>query len=66
LNDFYDRVSLREGEDLPAAVFHAKAVMSVLMEAVSPGEWSDMRAQLPQSFNDLFNWEDEGWLKKAA
>ncbi|HAH88233.1 MAG TPA: DUF2267 domain-containing protein, partial [Armatimonadetes bacterium] len=66
LNDFFDRVSLREGVDLPRAVFHAKAVMSVLMEAVSPGEWADMRDQLPQSFNELFNWEDEGWQRKAA
>src|SRR5947209_16801858 len=38
LDEFYSRVSVREGEDLPTAAFHARAVIRVLSEAVSRGE----------------------------
>src|SRR5436309_14665285 len=42
LEEFYQRVSLREGVDLPKAIHHAKAVASVLQEAVSQGEINDV------------------------
>lgn len=54
LDTFYERVAQREGADLPDAVYHSKIVMSVLQEAVTPGEMRDLRAQLPDEFNDLF------------
>jgi len=37
LDDFYGLVSIREGIDLPKSVHHARAVIEVLSEAVSPG-----------------------------
>ena len=55
LDTFYERVSEREGVDLPDAVYHAKVVMKVLEEATSTGEMRDMRAQLPAEFEDLFD-----------
>lgn len=55
LHTFYERVSEREGVDLPDAVYHAKVVMKVLAEATSPGEMRDLRAQLPAEYEDLFD-----------
>jgi uncharacterized protein (DUF2267 family) len=53
LDDFYRRVSEREGAELPEAVHHAKAVIGVLREAVSAGEFEDVRSQLPKEFDHL-------------
>jgi uncharacterized protein (DUF2267 family) len=54
LDEFFRRVSVREGVELPEAVFHARAVLAVLSEAVSQGEMNDVRAQLPAEFDQLF------------
>lgn len=54
MEDFFRRVSEREGVDLPKAIYHARAVIAVLYEAVSPGELADIRAQLPAEFSQLF------------
>lgn len=54
LDEFFGRVSLREGTDLPAAVFHARAVMDVLKEAVSPGLLRKVLDQLPEEYDRLF------------
>ena len=54
LGEFFRRVSQREGVDPPAAVFHARAVIEVLSEAVSQGELDDVRAQLPAEYDRLF------------
>jgi uncharacterized protein (DUF2267 family) len=51
--DVYNMVSQREGVDLPAAVRHARAVISVLRDAVTPGEWQDVLSQLPPDFEPL-------------
>lgn len=53
LQGFYHRVSEREGTELPDAVHHAKAVVGVLKEAVSQGEFDDIRTQLPEEFKEL-------------
>lgn len=53
LDTFYRRVSDREGRELPEAVHHAKAVIGVLREAVSAGEFADVEAQLPDVFRQL-------------
>lgn len=63
LDEFFRRVSEREGgEDLPLAVFHARAVIRVLSEAVSPGEINDILAQLPPEFDRFFREAIEGPL----
>jgi uncharacterized protein (DUF2267 family) len=54
LDEFFQRVCRREVVDLPKAVYHARAVMEVLSEAVSKGEMDDVRAQLPAEFDRLF------------
>ena len=54
LDEFFRRVSLREGVDLPKAVFHAQMVISVLQEAISQGEIDDIRSQLPADYDRLF------------
>jgi len=46
--------------DYPDAVFHARAVIAVLRQAVSPGEMLDVRAQLPPEFGPLFAEGAEG------
>ena len=50
----------REGVDLPDAIYQARAVISVLGEAVSPGEMADARAQLPDEYDPLFGLGSEG------
>ncbi|MEW6116848.1 MAG: DUF2267 domain-containing protein [Nitrospirota bacterium] len=54
LKEFFNRVSEREGVDLPTATHHARVVLSVLTEAVSPGEIKDILSELPAEFHDLF------------
>ncbi|HBB31358.1 MAG TPA: DUF2267 domain-containing protein [Cyanobacteria bacterium UBA8803] len=54
VDEFFDRVSEREGVDRSEAVRHARAVIQVLEEAISPGEMNDIRAQLPEEYDALF------------
>jgi uncharacterized protein (DUF2267 family) len=65
LAEFFRRVSQREGADLPDAVFHARAVIEVLSEAVSQGEMDDVRAQLPAEFDRLFEAGSSGQMPAA-
>lgn len=60
LNEFYQRVAERTGADEPAARHHCRAVMSVLRNALSPGEIEDIKAQLPDEFDSLLNPPDVG------
>ena len=60
LDEFFKRVSEREGIDLPVAVYHARVVIEVLQEAVSAGEIQDVKAQLPAEWNVLFDAGSEG------
>lgn len=57
LDDFYRRVSEREGVDLPISIHHARAAMSVVQQAVSEGEIRDVRDQLGEEFTPLFQFE---------
>jgi uncharacterized protein (DUF2267 family) len=52
--EFFERVSQREGVDGPKAIYHARAIIAMLYEAVSPGEMADVRAQLPADYGRLF------------
>lgn len=54
LNEFINRVAMREGVDLPVAAQHAQAVFSVLTDAVSAGEMSQVCGQLPEDIRRLF------------
>ena len=62
LDEFFERVAEREGAgvDLPEAAFHARAVISVLQEAVTPGEMADARDQLSAEWEPLFEAGAEG------
>ena len=62
LDEFFNRVSEREGTDLPAAVYHARVVVEVLGEAVTTGEINDIRSQLPSEFDRLFEAGSEGQM----
>lgn len=62
LDEFFWRVSEREGVDLNDATFHARVVVGLLTEAVTMGEIENVRAQLPADFAQLFNVENEGNL----
>ena len=63
LREFYERVSVREEIDLPIAIYHARAVMSVVSDAVSEGEMTDILAQLPEEYCPLFEWEEAGVIR---
>lgn len=60
LDDFFHRVSEREGVDLPKSVHHARCVIDVLKEAVSPGQIEKIRKQLPDGWASLFDSGSEG------
>jgi uncharacterized protein (DUF2267 family) len=55
VDEFFKRISRREGIDLPVSVHHTRAVISVLREAVSAGEIQDFLAQLPDDYRKLFD-----------
>ena len=55
LNDFLQEVGEREGVNTDVASAHARAVMSVVQEAVSEGEMEDVRRQFPSEFDPLFD-----------
>lgn len=56
LDEFYTMVNLKDGQgvDPPDSVHRAQAVLAVLQEAVSGGELEDIKSQLPDEFNPLF------------
>lgn len=64
LNHFFERVAQREPADLADAVHHARAVISVLNEAVSAGQFEQVRNILPDEFNPLFESGSEGRLRQ--
>ena len=66
LDEFFELVSEREGVDLEDSTFHARVVIGVLTEAVSLGEIKDVRVQLPATFAQLFNVENEGDLPEIT
>jgi uncharacterized protein (DUF2267 family) len=60
LDEFFLRVSEREGVGLPEATNHARVVAAVLAEAVTVGQLEHLRAQLPDDIAQLFNVQNEG------
>jgi len=67
LDEFFHRVRahMGDGTDLPDAVFYARVVMSVLKEAISPGEWRDMKAQFPDEYDALLEAGYAGEMEEA-
>jgi len=60
LEEFFERISREENVDLPVALYHARVVMEVLQEAVSPSEILDIRQQLPDEWQALFEAGSKG------
>ena len=60
VDEFFHRISEREGVALADATFHARVVTALLSEVVTVGEIEDVRAQLPPDFAKLFEVENEG------
>lgn len=55
VEDFYQRVSILEDMPLEMAREHARVVMSVLRDALSEGEFEDIRAEFPpELYNEFF------------
>jgi len=63
LDEFFERVSKSANVDLPDAAHHARAVIAVVREAVSMGQMEDVRAQLPDEFDPLFEGGSEGDMR---
>jgi uncharacterized protein (DUF2267 family) len=60
LNEFFQRVSSREGLSLADAAYHARIIIALISEVVTMGEIENVRAQLPADFRQLFDVEYEG------
>jgi len=54
LEEFYNRISARTDVNYSQAKKLTKSVMSVLREAVTPGEWQDALSTLPSEYAELF------------
>ena len=54
MKEFIEHVSQKEGVDPIAAVIHARAVFTVLENAVSPGEFADLKANFSDDYAELF------------
>lgn len=57
LPDFYNRVGARADLRRPDAERRSRAVMVVLREAISPGEWRDMADALSADYGELLGRE---------
>ena len=54
LDEFYNRVAARAGLRAPEAVRRSQAVMTVLMEAISPGQINAVMGDLTEEYQELF------------
>lgn len=54
LQEFYQRVSQKAGIEPVAAAVQARAVFAVLNEAVTPGEFADVKANFTADYDELF------------
>lgn len=57
-DEFVDRVVEGTGVDRADAVYHAKVVVGLVAEVVPAGEIEQVRGQLPDDFDDLFELVD--------
>ncbi|MBD3402573.1 DUF2267 domain-containing protein [candidate division GN15 bacterium] len=54
VDEFINRVSRRAEVEFATARNHARAVFDVIRDAISQGEFEDIRAQLPDDYRELF------------
>lgn len=54
LEEFIRQVSEKEGVEPTAAAIHVRAVFAVLQQAVTPGEFADVRANFSDDYQELF------------
>lgn len=54
LQEFYQRVSQKAGVEPVAAAVQARAVFTVLNQAVTPGEFADVKANFSEDYSELF------------
>lgn len=64
LDEFFARVTEREGVEQPDAVHHARAVLGVLDEATTGGLTAKLREQFPAEFDRLFEVGSEGRMRR--
>lgn len=66
VDEFFWRVSEREALDLPVSVHHARAVMDVIHEAVTPGQWDNLMEVLPEDYRPVLESGSEGDLQQPS
>jgi uncharacterized protein (DUF2267 family) len=66
LEDFYKRVAARADIRVPEAIERSQTVVSVLQESVSAGLLDEIRAQLPEEYDELFAGEPYGPASPSA
>lgn len=54
VQEFYERISQKSGLEAVAADVQAKAVFKVLSEAVSAGEFADVKINFSEDYSELF------------
>ncbi|BAZ68332.1 MAG: DUF2267 domain-containing protein [Pelatocladus maniniholoensis HA4357-MV3] len=54
LQDFISRVSKKEGVEPTVAVMHIRSVFTVLLDAVTPGEFADFQSNFSDDYAELF------------
>ena len=54
LDEFFERVSEKEGSDVTEAALHSQVVCNVLQDAITDGEIRHITDQLPEDYNKLF------------
>jgi uncharacterized protein (DUF2267 family) len=55
---FLERIAEQTNTDKSTAQFHAQAVIALVDECVAGGEMAQVRAQLPDSYEPLFEFAD--------
>lgn len=58
MEEFYRRVCVAAGIDLLTARARCGAVVSVLRDAMAPGEIEEIRGRLPVEYKPLFSWNE--------
>jgi uncharacterized protein (DUF2267 family) len=62
VDGFFERVAERAGVKKADAAFHARCVLEVLEEAVTPGQMRHVRQALPEDYLRLFEAGSQGEL----
>lgn len=62
LDEFFERVAKREAVDLPDSVHHARVVLDVVLEAITPDQADHLHAQLPGEYEQLLAAGSEGQM----